>query len=50
MRSLGEDGQSRSCTVELYPKGFTPKINSRSRKKVAEEPKAPGQDKPSSSG
>ena len=47
---VGGGRAKRLCTVELYPKGFTPKINSRSRKKVAEEPKAPGQDKPSSSG
>ncbi len=40
----------RSYTVELYPKGFTPQITSRSGQKVAEEPKAPRQDKPSSSG
>jgi hypothetical protein len=47
---VGGRRAKRSYTVELYPKGFTPKINSRSSKKVAEEPKAPGQEKPSSSG
>ena len=36
---------SQSFAIELYPKDFIPYMFSRSRHKVAEEPRAPGKER-----